>query len=96
VLLFGSMSPRREALGAMLRAAGLVRGLGSPGLGSVACLLATGRTDDRERPAQLHPLAQRAQVRRFTDLQEQEASIRAARVILNVHYYTDAALEVHR
>jgi hypothetical protein len=25
VLLFGSMSPRREALGAMLRAAGLVR-----------------------------------------------------------------------
>jgi hypothetical protein len=35
-------------------------------------------------------------VRRFTDLQQQEASIRAARVVLNVHYYDTAALEVHR
>ena len=28
--------------------------------------------------------------------QERETAIRAAKVVLNVHYYEDAALEVHR
>jgi len=41
VLLFGSMSPRREALGAMLRAAGLVRGQPQLGFASVGGQLPT-------------------------------------------------------
>lgn len=62
----------------------------------MSCLPPAHRSDHPEGRVHFTSFAQRAEVRRFTDLQEQEACICAARVVLNVHYYTDAALEVHR